>query len=325
MGKRYLMGIKKADHSVIDAAQGNWVDRYAPQPLRPYLRLARADRPIGSWLLFLPCLWSVLLAFDTQHSLSGTENGDFLQLTWFIILFAIGSIAMRGAGCTYNDIIDRKIDAQVSRTRSRPIPSGQVSVRQAVFFLALQCCVGLLVLLQFNWFTVLLGFSSILIVLIYPFMKRITYWPQVVLGAAFAWGALMGWAALQETLSIAPLLLYFGTITWIIGYDTIYAHQDVEDDALLGLKSTALNFGEKTKAWLILFYGLTFSLFLLAGRLAGVGMPFWIIISFAGLHLVWQIKGLNIHNAMDCLKRFKSNRDFGLIITLALIVDILWT
>src|SRR5207302_1479129 len=199
--------------------------------------LARLDRPIGSWLLLLPCWWSVALA--AVHARDEVNVGQLL-------LFFVGAFAMRGAGCTWNDIVDRDLDARVERTRSRPIPSGQVSVASAAAFLVLQALVGLAVLLQFNPFTIFVGLASLLVVAVYPFMKRITYWPQIVLGLAFSWGALMGWPAAFGRLDLPALLLYGGSIAWVIGYDTIYAHQDREDDALIGIKSTALLFGPRT-------------------------------------------------------------------------------
>src|SRR5215813_6316705 len=224
---------------------GNWVDGVAPAWARPYLRLARLDRPIGSWLLLMPCWWSVGLA--AVHA-RGQVN------LWHILLFFVGAFAMRGAGCTWNDIVDRDLDARVERTRSRPIPSGQVTAASAAAFLVLQALVGLAVLLQFNRFTIYVGFASLAVVAIYPFMKRITYWPQIVLGLAFSWGALMGWPAVFGRLDWQPLVLYAGAIAWVIGYDTIYAHQDREDDALIGLKSTAILFGRRTKPMLSAFY-----------------------------------------------------------------------
>ena len=217
---------------------GNWVDNRAPAWARPYLRLARLDRPIGSWLLLLPCWWSAGLAAVAARAPVNV---------WHVVLFFIGAFAMRGAGCTWNDIVDRDLDAKVERTRSRPIPSGQVSVQAAAAFLLLQALVGLAVLLQFNRFTILVGFASLAVVAIYPFMKRITYWPQIVLGLAFSWGALMGWPAVFGRLDLPVYLLYAGSIAWVIGYDTIYAHQDRDDDALIGIKSTALLFGDRTK------------------------------------------------------------------------------
>src|SRR5712692_1082247 len=252
---------------------GNWVDGVAPAWARPYLRLARLDRPIGSWLLLMPCWWSVGLA--AVHARSQVN-------VWHLLLFFIGAFAMRGAGCTWNDIVDRDLDARVERTRSRPIPSGQVTVASAAAFLLLQALVGLAVLLQFNRFTIYVGFASLAVVAIYPFMKRITYWPQIVLGLAFSWGALMGWPATFARLDWPALVLYAGSIAWVIGYDTIYAHQDREDDALIGLKSTALLFGDRTKPMLVMFYGFAAGLIGLAGALAGAGALFWLgLMAFA--------------------------------------------
>jgi 4-hydroxybenzoate polyprenyltransferase len=291
----------------------NWVDRYAPVSTRPYLRLARLDRPIGSWLLLLPCWWSSALAAIAAHE-------RFINF-WHIALFFIGAFAMRGAGCTWNDIVDRDLDAQVERTRSRPIPSGQVSVRQAAAFLILQALVGLAVLLQFNRFAIAAGIASLAIVAIYPFMKRFTYWPQIVLGLAFSWGALMGWAASFGRLDWPALLLYAGAIAWVIGYDTIYAHQDREDDALIGVKSTALLFGERTKPMLSMFYGLAVILIGAAGIAVHAGIAFAIgLAAFAG-HLGWQIWRLDINDPDLCLALFKSDRDAGLILFAGLALD----
>ena len=291
---------------------GNWVDSFAPQISRPYLRLARLDRPIGSWLLLMPCWWSLGLA--------GMAAGTAPSIR-HIVLFFFGACAMRGAGCTWNDLVDRDLDAKVERTRSRPIPSGQVSVTQAAVFLIAQALVGLAVLLQFNSFTVLMGFASLGVVAIYPFMKRITYWPQIVLGLAFSWGALMGWPAVFAKLDWAPLILYAGSICWVIGYDTIYAHQDREDDALIGIKSTALLFRERTKPMLAVFYSAAVVLIGLAGTLAGGGMYFAIGLAIFAAHLGWQIFSLDINDPAHCLKLFKANRDAGLILFLAMIVE----
>jgi len=228
---------------------------------------------------------------------------------------------MRGAGCTYNDIVDRDIDAAVARTRSRPIPSGQISVARAKIFLAAQALVGLLVLLQFNWFTVLLGIASLVTIAVYPFMKRFTDWPQVALGIAFSWGALMGWAALFGRLAAAPLLLYAGGILWTIGYDTIYAHQDKEDDALIGVRSTALLFGARTRPYLAAFYaGATF-LFVAAFIAARVGWLGYAGLIVGALHLAWQVAALDIDNPQDCLRKFHSNRDYGLVLFAGLVAD----
>jgi 4-hydroxybenzoate polyprenyltransferase len=292
---------------------GNWVDTLAPAWLRPYLRLARLDRPIGSWLLLLPCWWSSALAAVAAHA----RAPNLLHL----VLFFIGAFAMRGAGCTWNDIVDRDLDASVERTRSRPIPSGQVSVTQAALFLVLQALIGLAVLLSFNGFAVGLGIASLAIVAVYPFMKRITYWPQIVLGLAFSWGALMGWAAAFASLGAPALLLYAGSISWVIGYDTIYAHQDREDDALIGIKSTALLFGARTKPMLTLFYAAAVILIGAAGFLAGAGWPFALGLAAFAAHLAWQIVRLDIGDPDNCLAVFKSDRDAGLILFAGLLLD----
>jgi 4-hydroxybenzoate polyprenyltransferase len=294
-------------------SSGNWVDTLAPPWSRPYCRLARLDRPIGSWLLLLPCWWSAALA--------GAVAGDLSRLPLTLALFLIGAFAMRGAGCTWNDISDHDLDAKVERTRARPIPAGQVSVKRALVFLALQALVGLAVLLQFNRFAVAIGLASLLVVAIYPFMKRITYWPQVVLGLAFSWGALMGFAAMFARIDATALVLYAGSIAWVIGYDTIYAHQDAEDDALIGVKSTARLFGVRTHAALALFYGLAVLLIGVALMLAGVRYPAWIGLAAFTAHLAFQIGRLRIGDPALCLKLFKSNRDAGLMLFAGLVVD----
>jgi len=291
---------------------GNWVDSLAPAWTRPYLRLARLDRPIGSWLLLLPCWWSSGLA-----AVAAREQVNL----WHVVLFFVGAFAMRGAGCTWNDIVDRDLDALVERTRSRPIPSGQVSVAAAFAFLALQALIGLAVLLQFNRFTILTGIASLGIVAVYPFMKRVTYWPQIALGLAFSWGALMGWPAVFARLDWPALLLYAGSIAWVIGYDTIYAHQDREDDALIGVKSTALLFGERTKPILAVFYTLAVLLIALAGWSAGAGIVFSLGLFAFAAHLSWQMRRLDIADPANCLAVFKSNRDAGLILFAALVIE----
>ncbi|MCC6776869.1 MAG: 4-hydroxybenzoate octaprenyltransferase [Hyphomicrobiales bacterium] len=291
---------------------GNWVDGLAPAWARPYLRLARLDRPIGSWLLLLPCWWSAGLA-----AVHARQSVDL----WHVVLFFIGAFAMRGAGCTWNDLVDRNLDKRVERTRSRPIPSGQVSPAAAAAFLLAQALIGLLVLLQFNPFTVLAGVTSLAVVAIYPFMKRITYWPQIVLGLAFSWGALMGWPAIFARLDLPAFILYAGSICWVIGYDTIYAHQDREDDALIGIKSTALLFGERTKPMLTLFYTGAVLLIAAAGWDAGGGVVFAIgLVAFAA-HLAWQVVRLDIADPLNCLAVFKSNRDAGLILFAGLVLN----
>jgi 4-hydroxybenzoate polyprenyltransferase len=299
---------------VADSA-GNWVDTRAPLWARPYLRLSRLDRPIGSWLLLLPCWWSAALAACLARDVSG------LPLT--IVLFFIGAFAMRGAGCTWNDITDRDLDARVERTRSRPIPAGQVTVAHAAIFLVAQALAGLAVLLQFNRFAIATGIASLVIVAIYPFMKRVTYWPQVVLGLAFSWGALMGFAALLGRIDAAALALYAGSIAWVIGYDTIYAHQDAEDDALIGIKSTALLFGARTRPALAIFYGLAVALIGVALHLADARWPAWIgLVAFAA-HLAWQVVRIDIGDSRLCLRIFKSNRDAGLLLFAGLLASAL--
>ncbi len=274
----------------------------APSFAKPYLRLARADRPIGTWLLLLPCWWGLALATPTWPD-------------WQImILFVVGSLVMRGAGCTVNDIADRNFDARVARTATRPIASGEISVAKAVLFLGLQLLLGLTVLVQFNMFSIVLGISSLALVAAYPFMKRITYWPQLILGLTFNWGALVGWSVVTGGLAAPALALYVAGIFWTLGYDTIYAHQDKEDDALIGVKSTALKFGAQTKPWLAGFYTITFGLLASAGWLAGLGWPFYVVLGLAALHLAWQTQNVDITEPKDCLSKFKSNRDFGLIV-----------
>jgi 4-hydroxybenzoate polyprenyltransferase len=291
---------------------GNWVDGLAPAVTRPYLRLARLDRPIGSWLLLMPCWWSV--------GLTGMRADHFPSL-WHIVLFFIGAFAMRGAGCTWNDLVDRDLDALVERTRSRPIPAKQVTVAQATVFMAAQALIGLLVLIQFNRFTILTGIASLGVVAVYPFLKRFTYWPQIGLGLAFSWGALMGWPAAFGELGWPAYLLYAGSIAWVIGYDTIYAHQDRDDDSLIGIKSTALLFGERTPAMLTTFYAVAVVLIGAAGLMAGGGVIFVLgLIAFAA-HLTWQVLRIDIDNPAHCLVLFKSNRDAGLILFAAMLLD----
>jgi 4-hydroxybenzoate polyprenyltransferase len=294
----------RASGRVADST-GNFVDR-SPPTLRPYLRLSRFDRPIGAWLLLIPCWWSAALA--------AVYAGAPLPNIWHLVLFFIGAFVMRGAGCTWNDIVDRDIDPLVERTRSRPIPSGQVTTKQALGYAIAQSLVGFLVLIQFNLFAVGTGIASLAIVALYPFMKRITYWPQIVLGLAFSWGALMGWAGAFGRLDLPAFLLYAGSIAWVIGYDTIYAHQDRDDDALVGVKSTALLFGPRTKPMLGVFYGLAVALIAAAGFSAGAGIVFVVGLAAFAAHLGWQIRRLDIGNPDLCLKLFKSNRDAGLIL-----------
>ncbi|GAA2860872.1 4-hydroxybenzoate polyprenyltransferase [Aminobacter niigataensis] len=314
---------KAGQGRVADAPSGHWVYRALPRGLWPYAQLARWDRPIGWVLLLWPCWWSAAMA-ASAFARPGDSLMSLLPSPWFLFLFLVGAVAMRGAGCTYNDIVDEGIDAQVERTRSRPLPSGQVTRRQAWTFLVLQALVGLVVLLQFNSFAILLGISSLAIVAIYPFMKRITNWPQFVLGLAFSWGALMGWAAEFGDLDAPAVLLYFGSVMWVIGYDTIYAHQDKEDDALVGVKSTARFFGENTKSWLVGLYAGALMLFATAFAIAQVPMPALAGLVAAGIHMARQITSLDIDDPDQCLRLFRSNGQVGWIIFIGLLCGGAW-
>ncbi|GGH11898.1 4-hydroxybenzoate octaprenyltransferase [Alsobacter metallidurans] len=296
-----------------DAPRGNLVDSYAPAAWRPYLRLARIDRPIGWWLLLLPCWWSAAAAAGAD----GSGPPSILTLA----LFWIGAVAMRGAGSTYNDIIDRDLDRQVERTRNRPIPSGQVTARQAAWFLLAQCGVGLAVLLQFNRFAIATGFASLVFVLIYPFMKRITSWPQAVLGLAFAWGGLMGWAAHYGALGWPAVFLYAAAIAWTMGYDTVYAIQDLEDDVIAGIKSTARMFGAHAREAIGALYLFAIVFAAAAIRSAHLGVWAYIgLIAFA-THLFWQVRVLRKADGAVALRLFRSNRDAGLLLFAGLALD----
>ena len=312
-GREPVTNLSRPDGQLPDAARGNFVDHYAPQFLRPYLRLARIDRPIGWWLLLLPCWWSAALAAHV----AGRAFPDVLHL----VLFFIGAVAMRGAGSTYNDLVDRDLDQRVERTRNRPLPSGQVSARGAMVFIALQCLIGLFVLLSFNGFAIALGFLSVLPVLIYPFMKRITSWPQAVLGLAFSWGALMGWAAEFGSLAVAPLALYVGAIFWTMGYDTIYAVQDIEDDAIAGIRSTARLFGAKTQLAVSLLYAVALMAIATSLVLSHIGWIGFLGFGIFAAHLIWQVSQIDLHNGALALRLFRSNRDAGLILFAGLVLD----
>ena len=295
-----------ADKGVPDAVRGHWVDRFAPLFARPYLRLARIERPIGWWLLLLPCWWSSALAANA----AGMPYPVLLHLT----LFLIGAIAMRGAGSTYNDIVDRDLDAQVARTRDRPLPSGRVSLKGAIVFVLFQCLVGLLVLLQFNGFTIMLGFASLGIVMLYPFAKRFVWMPQIVLGLCFAWGALIGWAAIFGSLAWPAILLYAAAICWTIGYDTIYAIQDIEDDEIVGIKSAARYFGEHVRSAVAGFYVAASLLVFAALALAGVSAFAYLGAALFAGHLAWQVITMDRDDGARALMLFRSNRDAGLLL-----------
>ena len=302
-----------------DAVRGHWVDTFLPAWFRPYARLSRLERPIGWWLLLWPCLWSLTLAVAT---LEAVQLPPVATILWYGAAFWLGAIVMRGAGCTYNDIVDHKIDEMVERTRSRPLPSNQVTRKKAWVWLAIQGAIGLLVLLQFNTYTVLLGFASLGVVAIYPFMKRITHWPQLVLGLAFSWGAMVGWTAITGSLSVSAVIMYAACIVWTIGYDTIYAHQDKEDDVMIGVKSTALLFAENTKAWLILFYFVMVSLMGASLIVSGVTWPAFVGLAIATMHMGWQIWILDINNGDQCLSLFRSNTQVGWLLFAGLLASI---
>jgi 4-hydroxybenzoate polyprenyltransferase len=298
---------------VPDAPSGNWVDAFAPDWLQPYARLARWDRPIGFWLLFWPCAFSLALV-----AIAMPLDGFSVR---YLALMLVGAVLMRGAGCTLNDIVDAGIDAKVERTRNRPIPSGSIGRRQAALFLFLQALAGLLILLQFNWPTVLLGAASLVLIAIYPFMKRITWWPQFFLGLAFSWGALLGWSSIAGGLSPAPLILYAGSILWVIGYDTIYALQDVEDDALVGVKSTARLFGDRVKPAVALFYAGAIMCWGLAAWVVGARPLFLALLCLPAAILAWQVVTLDAREEGNALARFKANQWVGLTLTLALLAS----
>src|SRR5436190_6807328 len=292
-------GVARVPADPSDIHHGDWVERWVPRWAEPYARLARWDRPIGAWLLLFPGWWGIALA--------GPRWPDPLLL----LLFAIGAVAMRGAGCTLNDIADREYDARVARTRLRPLPSGRVTVPQALVFMAAQLTVGAAILLSLNRTCWWLGIGVLALIGTYPFMKRITYWPQLFLGLNFNWCALLGWTAVTGALGLPPALLYLGGIFWTLGYDTIYAHQDKEDDIRIGVKSSALALGERTRPWLFVFYAAALALWAAAGIGAGLGILFWAGLVGTGLQLGWQAARVNINDPADCLAKFRSNRVTG--------------
>ncbi len=308
-----------ATDSVADAYSGNWVDRIAPRRTRPYLRLSRADRPIGTWLLYIPCLWGLALAAMTD----GYRPWDL----WLALSCGAGAFLMRGAGCTWNDITDRKIDAEVARTRSRPIPSGQVTVRRALIWMVVQALVAAVILFSYNWVSVGLGIGSLALVAIYPFAKRFTWWPQVFLGLAFNWGALLAFAAHSGHVTLSALLLYLSGIAWTLFYDTIYAHQDKEDDAMIGVKSTARLFGAASRLWLQAFLMLTVGLMAAAvittpippGQMWGPILALGGIWAF-GWHMLLALRRLDLDDPISCLVIFRGTRNGGLIAALFLAI-----
>jgi 4-hydroxybenzoate polyprenyltransferase len=289
--------IDRVDPSDIRA--GDWVNRLLPRWAEPYARLARLDRPIGTWLLLFPGWWGIALAARRWPDPA------------LIALFAVGAVVMRGAGCTLNDIADRDYDGRVARTRMRPIPSGRVSVPQAFAFMAAQLAVGAAVLLSLNRTSIWLGIAVLGLIATYPFMKRVTYWPQLFLGLNFNWGALIGWTAVTGALAAPPALLYLGGICWTLGYDTIYAHQDKEDDARIGVKSSALALGERTRPFVVGFYLAALALWAAAGATAGLGLLFAVGLGAAAAILLWQAWSADFDDPMSCLTAFRANRFVG--------------
>ena len=302
---------------ISDIPVNSWIDWCVPAIARPYLQLMRLDRPIGTWLLLLPCLWSLFLASDLHGAPPATTAR---LITWF----SIGALVMRGAGCTYNDIVDRNFDSQVTRTATRPIPSGAISPRNAAFFLIIQLLIGLFVLIHLNYVAICLGTVSLVLMFSYPFMKRITFWPQLWLGLTFNWGGLMGWSAVTGNIETPAVTLYAAGLFWTLGYDTIYAHQDREDDMLIGVKSSALILGERTRPAVAFFYTCTLILTAIAGLLASCGSIFLMGISLAGIHLTWQVSTLNVYDSANCLAKFRSNFWSGGLVLAAVIADCVW-
>lgn len=309
----------KENTILIDSIDNHWVYKYLPNALIPYAQLARWERPIGWQLLMWPCWWSLLIASYILLE-KGIEFWPLMKMNlWYLFLFFLGAFVMRGAGCTYNDLVDHKLDESVERTKSRPLPAKKISRKQAKYFLILQLFVGLFVLLQFNRTTIFLGFSSLIFVALYPFMKRITHWPQLILGCAFNWGSLLGWSAVLPKFSAIPIFLYCGSICWTIGYDTIYAYQDRDDDKVCGIKSTALFFAGKTIPFLLLFYFAFLFCFFIAFQYAHLPIWAYIFLFFVFCHLLWQIM---LFPKKNYLKIFRSNHKIGILITLGLCVSI---
>ncbi len=290
------------------------VDKYLPKFLLPYAHLARWDRPIGTWLVLLPALWGVFLA--TIQNGNSIVNFELLQI---VIIFILGAFLIRGAGCTVNDIWDRNFDKKVVRTKNRPLASGRITLRAAIIFAILQFLLGFILLLQLNFLTIVFGIISVIPICVYPLMKRITWWPQLVLGVVFNWGVLMGWSAVSNNIELPAILLYLAAVFWTLGYDTIYAHQDKEDDDRLGIKSTALLLGKNSYIWIVIFYFimillLTISIYLVKSDLS------LLLVLLPALHLFWQVKKLDINSQNSCLKIFKSNQITGWLILLSILI-----
>jgi len=316
----HLEPLPDAEDQIFDAVDNNWVDSHAPYWSRPFLKLSRMDRPIGTWLLLLPCWWGLLIGILSNGS-------PRLYDLWILVACAFGAVLMRGSGCTWNDINDREIDGKVLRTKLRPIPSGSITVRTAVIWMAIQALIALLILLTFNLTAIALGFIAILPVAIYPFAKRFTWWPQFFLGIAFNWGVLLAFAASTNFLNWPCVLLYLAGISWTLFYDTIYAHQDKEDDAMLGVKSTAILFADKTKIWLLIFASIAAGLMTLSFISSATGLKMFIAAAgalFFYLHMVLQVIKLDIQNGQNLLNTFRSNRNTGFIPVIFLVASILF-
>ena len=309
------IAVTASNRPLVDAPRVNIVDRLAPPAWRPWLRLARYDRPIGSWLLMWPCQWSAALA--------ALAAGSASHLPWHVALFYAGAFVMRGAGSTWNDLLDRDIDARVERTRDRPIASGLIRPRHALLFAIAQSLVGFLVLVQFNVFTIWLGIGSLAIVAVYPLMKRVMGYPQAVLGLCFAYGGLMGWAAEFGSLARPAIWLYLASIGWVIGYDTVYGHQDQRDDAIIGVRSTSRTFGRHSRTIIAILYGLTVALAGIAIWSAGGRWPSWLGLAAFAAHLAWQVWRLDPDRPSVCLMLFRSNRDAGALLFAGLLADAL--
>jgi 4-hydroxybenzoate polyprenyltransferase len=292
-----------------DWSENDWISHILPKKWHIWARLMRLDRPIGIWLLLIPCYWSF------------AATGQMFHHKTTLILFTLGAIVMRASGCIVNDILDRDLDSKVARTSQRPIASKKISLKQALMVLLILLFMSLIILLQFNYLTIILGCYSLFLVAIYPLMKRLTYWPQAWLGLTFNWGVWLGWTAITNNFGIIPFILYGAGFFWTLAYDTIYAHQDKNDDQLVGILSTARLFGDKTKIALVIFFTLSLGLIAIAVKMIHASLGLYIIPYLgAVLHALWQIYTLNIHHSNDCLKKFKSNRDYGLLILLSLVL-----
>jgi len=306
---------------VADADEENWVDSFFPKWAIPYLRLSRADRPAGTWLLLIPCWWGILLAANEKNNF-GLEKYDL----WLLTACSVGAFLMRGAGCTWNDILDKDFDQRVTRTKSRPIPSGQVSISKALIWMVLQTLLAFIILLTFNKFSIIVAISSLVLVCIYPLAKRFTWWPQLFLGLTFNWGVLVGYSAVMEEISLTAILLYLAGVSWTLFYDTIYALQDLNDDIEVGVKSTARLFIKNIKFWLTTFFIIFWTLVgivifnsTMENNIVGIGTAvLGILLLF--MHLLYQVIKLDVSSKKSCLATFKSNRNAGLILVTILFV-----